>query len=118
VEYDVNGRNRVGSTFVWGYIHGLSIKVAIVSDGHLVSRGVRIPTLNCNFRNFDRVQSRENICLLDVLDSPEQPMSTSTNMSFSPRLFLHIIRNLKTTPRTGWVNHSIPNPGPPTLSTS
>ena len=32
-------------------------------------------------------------------------------MSLPPLSFLHVIRNLKVTPRTGWVNHSVPNPG-------
>jgi len=32
-------------------------------------------------------------------------------MSLPPLQFLHVIRHLKTTPRTGWVNHSVPNPG-------
>ena len=31
-------------------------------------------------------------------------------MSSPPLSFLHVIRNLKTTPRTGWVNHHVPNP--------
>ena len=31
-------------------------------------------------------------------------------MSYTPLSFLHLLRNLKTTPRTGWVNHRVPNP--------
>jgi hypothetical protein len=42
---------------------------------------------------------------------PEDTVIKDMSASPPPLPFLHTIRNLKTVPRTGWVNCQVPNPG-------